>query len=311
MDWKYKMSKIKNAGMVVTFLIPINLFALGFSLTEENDFFVSKDNNYTQGLELSLDDYKRDTNGVIISRYFYGIRSRIYTPKNIEIAENQPKDRPWACTTAIFYDTIAREGIELVKYGIELGVLGPAAGGKIEQTEIHRLIGATIPQGWSNQVPNELSLDLYMTRYLPFGKINHDLWSAQLDMPYGGTIGTTYDNLQMGLSTKIGYNIPPNCLNECISPKVAKAVPFIYLLADSNGKYVFNNATLGHSFFRNRNNKWNRTLIHGVTEWDYGVCAGWKNFAITYLLCQRSEEFVGQPEEMKWGMIKLEFMQVF
>ncbi len=302
---------MKNILVIAIILLPINLFALGFSLTEENDSFVKKDNNYTQGLELSLDDYVRGTNNTIASRYFYGIRSRIYTPMNIEIATDQPKDRPWSCATTIFYDWWHKEGMELVKYGIEVGVLGPAAGGKFQQTEIHKLLHCTIPQGWPNQIPNEPVIDIYMTRYLQFFKADYNLWSAQLDMPYGCVAGTTYDDLFMGLSTKIGYNIPPNYLNEGIAPKVSIKQPFIYLLADEDGKYVFNNATLGHSFFRASDNMWNRTLIHGVAEWDCGICAGYQNFAITYMIGQRSEEFVGQPEAMKWGMIKLEFMQMF
>jgi lipid A 3-O-deacylase len=303
-----KMKKYTLSILLV--FCPIYALA-GFSITEENDVLRNKDNNYTQGAEISLIDYLKNTNKIS-----YGARSRMYTPQHIQNPTNQPNDRPWACITTLFFDKWTTEYKETVKYGVELGVLGPWAFGKCQQTTIHRWIDSPIPKGWGNQVPNELALNAYMLRYHHLTKIGKsDALSLNLDIPYGITLGTTYDNLQIGKSIKTGWNIPSSHLddlNEGINPKGYKPNerPFIYLLGNFNEKYVAHNATLGHSFFTNKD-KWDRNIKPFVSEWHYGACVGYKNIALSYILDERSLEFKRQPELMRWATIKIEWTASF
>ena len=47
------------------------------------------------------------------------------------------------------------------KFGVDIGCLGPCAGGYWTQTNFHRLLNQPLPQGWSTQVKNEAGVVLY------------------------------------------------------------------------------------------------------------------------------------------------------
>ena len=305
---------MKRMWMFVVAMLGLVSSAIGtgFVITEENDVFLKKDNNYTQGLEMYVTDTSSNKEGKLIKEN-WGLRSRMYTPDDITASTNQPGDRPWCGVTTVFYEWTEKRGDEYVMTGWEVGTMGPESGVEWQQKTIHKMIGSHTPMGWSNQVPNEISIQFYMTHYRQLERLGTSgKWMADLDMPYGFVGGTTFDNVSGGLSARAGYNIPPAHYGGDIEPKAILPKPFFYFLADGSGKCVLHNATLGHSFFRSHDDtEWDRDLIPLVGEFHYGVCVGYKNFAVTYMNEYRKSEFVGQPDPFKCGMIRLEFTQLF
>lgn len=293
--------------------LPVAAMAVGFSITEENDLVLKKDNNYTQGMELRLTDVRFGTNSdARVSDW--GWRSRMYTPKDISIAADQPGDRPWAGVTTVFNEWTGRSGENRLTEGLELGILGPEAACEWQQKTVHRLFGNRTPMGWSNQVPNEVSAQWYRTWWHDVAWVgDKDGLSADLLGSYGFVAGTTFDNVFAGTELRAGWNMPEEHPVSPIGPKLVRWREgfFAYLLADAQARYVLHNATLGHSFFRGDEEKWNRELVPVVGEAHYGVRAGWDRFSVSYLLGYRTKEFVGQPEPFEWGMVKLEFGIMF
>ena len=47
---------------------------------------------------------------------------------------------------------------------LDVGLVGPAAGGAFVQNNFHRFIGDTTANGWANQLHNEPTLDLTFER---------------------------------------------------------------------------------------------------------------------------------------------------
>ena len=305
------MKRVLVVGMVLALMVS-SAMGSGFVITEENDFFLKKDNNYTQGLEMYFVDSEKNEKGEL-EKSSWGWRSRMYTPEDITIATNQPNDRPWAGVTTVFHEETKKKNGEYVMTGYEFGILGPEASAEWMQTTIHKWIGSRTPMGWSNQVPNEISVQYYRTYYKPLKSLGTPgKWMLDLEMPYGYVCGTTYDNFFSGLSIRAGWNIPPAHYSGSIEPKAVLSKPFAYLLFDGNGKYVLHNATFGHSFFTSyKDSEWDREIIPVVGEMHYGASVGYNNFAVTYLNELRTEEFEGQPEQFKCGMLRLEFTVLF
>ena len=304
--------KTRLAILAALLLARVVSWGAGFGITWENDVFLHKDDNYTQGLELYCVDTVTNEIG-LLERNVWGLRNRMYTPDDISDPNDQPWDRPWAGVTTVYHEWTDKEDSRYVMTGWELGVLGPESGVEWMQTTIHGWTGSRKPMGWSNQVPNEISAQFYQTYYEPLANWGTPgEWTADVEMPYGYCAGTTFDNVSGGLSVRLGWNIPPAHYCGQIEPKLTIPKPFAYLMADGTARYVLHNATLGHSFFRSHDDsQWDRELIPVVGEWDYGFCFGYKYFAVTYLIGQRTDEFENQPEPFEWGMIRLEFYRVF
>ena len=84
----------------------------------------------------------------------------MYTPRNIQFVDPPERDRAfagwlYADLGAIFVRRRARTS-HLVSGMLRIGVIGPAAGAEPIQDATHQILGVRRPQGWSNQLPNQL-----------------------------------------------------------------------------------------------------------------------------------------------------------
>jgi hypothetical protein len=282
----------------------------GLVLTVENDAFTGSDNNYTHGTEL---EWVTTIGTGKVLRTGYGVNQAMYTPKDISIATNQPGDRPWCGMLVVFREDWLQFGVETVRSRWEVGVLGPSSQSDETQAWFHRVIDNQEPMGWDNQLPDEPILNYYHERHHPLWSVGvPQKWQACGEAVYGGVVGTTFINVMGGTGAKAGWNIPPTHLTGGIGPKAVKtSKPFFYALAQVNGLYVFHNATIGDSFFRDRLPEHEQELQHEVGEAVVGASAGIRWFALTYALNMRSPEFVGQTKNMDWGMVRLEFVREF
>lgn len=283
----------------------------GFSMTLENDLVFHTDDDYSHGTELAWIDDSTDPEAVTM-RTTYGLNQLMYTPMDITIATNQPNDREWCGTMSIFVETWKRSDREKVRERLDVGVLGPDAGCEATQKWVHKIVGSKEPMGWDNQMPNEPMLNYYMERHHFLNGIGDQKgWQATCESVYGGTLGTTFINAQGGVLAKAGWNIP-EFMSGGIVPKGDRRSPwFLYGFGELDCTYVLHNATLGHSFFRDRDPGQEQTLEPLVGQSSMGVSAGYRKFALFYALNHRTAEYKGQPKATDWGMVKLEYANQF
>jgi lipid A 3-O-deacylase len=141
----------------------------------------------TQGKPVYLLDIENDslllqkndgfyTSGVRVSRQFvltsrqqtisYGWRlgHEMYTASDIKLLPAQigAHDHPYAgwLYGGLYRKAERADGTHLT-LGLDLGCLGPCAGGEWVQTNLHHLLHQPEPQGWSTQVRNEAGAVLY------------------------------------------------------------------------------------------------------------------------------------------------------
>jgi hypothetical protein len=186
----------------------------------ENDFLARTDRYYTNGIKLGggvpfdllqlpamevLKLLAPDGGSAIHLGLFLG--QNLYTPKAISISQAQPFDRPWAAW--LYLGGVAQRSREnrLDTVEIDLGLVGPSALGKEVQTGWHKLIGATQPMGWHNQIPNEPA---FLVSYQ--AKSKHMLGRpAGLDfelIPHAGaTLGTVMTLARAGGLVRLGRHM--------------------------------------------------------------------------------------------------------
>lgn len=294
---------------LLLFVLFVSTVNAGLMVTVENDFFMDTDKNYTHGTELLWKQLSIDSNGVE-SVTGYGIRQKIYTPKDKEVPVAPADQRPYAGTLSATYERWGYFKSELYQVTFELGIMGPDSFAEESQTCIHELIGNKVPEGWDSQKLNEPMLDIYMESHHPFFTVgNARQLSLLSEGIYGGVVGTTFDYAKCGTDVKLGWNIPklhwvgiqPEALN--------RPIPFIYMFGEVDGLAVFHNATIGDSFFYDYDDA--RELKTWVGEAHCGVSAGIKGIALTYSLNRRTREFEGESDYMQWGVASLDFSMNF
>ncbi len=96
--------------------------------------------------------------------YGWRLGQDLYTASSTQLvpAEISPHDHPYAgwLYGGFFKETLHADGSRL-KLGVDLGCLGPCAGGEWTQIHLHRLLQQKLPRGWGSQVKNEAGLIVY------------------------------------------------------------------------------------------------------------------------------------------------------
>lgn len=173
-------------------------------LLNKNDGFYSSRVRYNQRRTLP------DTFGGTVT-FGWRIGQELYTASDIKLPPELigPPNHPYA---GWLYGGFFRETNHLngshTTLGIDIGCLGPCAGGYWTQTNFHRLLNQPLPQGWSTQVKNELGVVLYGE----FAPVRWNLGSSVDVTPdLHGRFGNIFTDLGAGLMMRAGrLNILPD-----------------------------------------------------------------------------------------------------
>ncbi len=268
-----------------------------FRINYENDFFTASDRDYTQGIliEKVHPDFNRFPFMKILwhpanSDYKYGlaIEHNAYTPNQIDQYAIQYGDRPYAGVLLFKTFLIASDFDRKRRISVSFssGLIGPGAGGEQMQRTIHHWIKYTQPEGWHNQIKN----DLVLNYQIDFEKeiiqySNHFSLSA-----FGsGRIGTLSDKLSAGFTTVVG-----NFKSFFKAPVLANRHFQWYLYDQLTGNAVGYDATLQGGFF-------NHSSVYTISNGDLNRLTLQNKFGLVLLLHSMYLEYyrTGLTEEFK------------
>lgn len=120
------------------------------------------DGFYSSGLRYSREHALREGGQVRVFGWRLG--QDFYTASDIKLTPPQinANDHPYAAWLyGGFFTETRREDGSQWRYGLDLGCLGPCAGGRWAQTRLHELLDQPLPRGWSTQMRNEFGAILY------------------------------------------------------------------------------------------------------------------------------------------------------
>lgn len=183
-----------------------------FRFYYENDFVAVTDYYYTSGMNIELvkPSLKKNPVNKIFFRlpgakmkYGLALNHFAFTPRHIYYSDILYNDRPYAgCISVSSFRIATDENKKLqLATSLELGLIGPVTFWKPVQTFLHkRLIPAPEPEGWDNQIKNDLILNYKINFEKNLFQSNSFLLNGNIE----AIAGTMNDNLSTGLSIMIG-----------------------------------------------------------------------------------------------------------
>lgn len=145
----------------IFFLIKLNGSSYSFIL--ENDIFAGTDRHYTNGtFYSSLEDDIRvpwvlDISSLNKKSEVFTVSQLMFTPKDIQESQKILTDSPYAGHIGLTWSLFQSSSNFFYNMGFSLGAVGPISLAKEAQRGVHKLKGVTIPEGWDNQLSNELT----------------------------------------------------------------------------------------------------------------------------------------------------------
>lgn len=245
---------MKKASLLV-FLLPIVALASKLEVSMENDEFYDDDSDYSHGTRISY----TDNSGIR-----YGVQQQIYTPYKIANSWQVKGRHPYAGTLTgfiglrdvhhasswfTFYDD----------YELHLGGLGPSSHADDVQTVVHKLIGATRPQGWQYQLHDEAIVQTAYWRGYDIRVFGQEYgWTGHWVTEAGGLLGTLQISPGVNSELKIGYGFGSAeidhemAIREVRRPKVS-----VYMLGGCEGRWWLRNELLeGNAHYVHNHETW-------------------------------------------------------
>jgi lipid A 3-O-deacylase len=246
-------------------------------LLDRNDGF------YTSGLRYTQTHTLRDGGGTTVFGWRFG--QELYTASDIKLAPEfvMPPNHPYAgWLYGGFFREIRRPEGTHTRVGIDIGCLGPCAGGEWTQTQFHRILNQPLPRGWSKQVKNEAGVVLH-------GEIAPVRWapSTLIDMTpvLNARVGNIFTDAGAGLLVRAGQ----------LNPLPSRSALHVYLQTEVRA--VGYNATLQGGYFSKGNpHTVDPKRIVGNAQagiaWNYGP------FAATLAIVRRGNEIRDLPDSV-------------
>lgn len=281
-----------------------------FRFNYDNDYFASRDQDYTQGYNfefLSPNLRRNPINKILLNpkstenRYGISIEHIGFTPFNIKSPNIQFEDRPFAASIMLKSFVIATDTIHKSRWvsSLNIGLIGPGAFGKEMQVAIHEATGNTIPEGWQNQIKNDIVLN-YEISYEKQLVSYRNLFSLQ---SYARLrLGTLFTNAGFGLTSTFGI------VNSPFSSSKSKNRFSIYGFAQSMVNVIGYDATLQGGMFNKKSPYTisNNDIERFTAQANFGIIMQTRTMYFEYSRSLITREFeVGKSS--KWGGIKVGF----
>lgn len=281
-----------------------------FRIHYDNDYFSATDKNYTQGYSLEFlapGLIKNPVNHLFlrsenrVNRYGIALEHIGFTPKNIKSPEIQEGDRPFAAAIMLKSFMISTNSEEKyrVTNSLSLGIIGPGAFGKEMQVGIHKATGNVIPEGWKNQIKNDIVLN-YEVGFEKQLFSYRDLFSLQSNSTL--RLGTLFTN------ASVGFNSIAGLLNSSFSSEEKHGKFQFYLYTQPLVNVIAYDATLQGGLFQTSSPYTiSSEEIERVTgQFNYGITLKTRSLYFEYFRSMITREFES-GSSAKWGGIRIGF----
>jgi hypothetical protein len=297
------MKKVIEKILVIGFgilMIGFSLYAIdaqGGQITAsiENDVFMksggkNSDDDYSNGVRF---EYLMD------NQFGLAFGQSMYTPPNLEIAEDQPGQRQYAGYLYL-EGNYRRTPFEFG--AIQLGFIGDNSLAEETQKKVHEWIGSRDPKGWDNQIEGhgvEAQGYYKMMTYL-----YHNNW-YYLCPQFTVSGGTVNGIFTPGLFNYFCFNYEPTFLNGLtftetrgIEKNMSSWIPSVYLFVGADCDVV------GYNYFLDaKESDVHKKYIVG--EFSAGIGLQWKKFIGRFAYMLKTKEYNEQDNPANFGAATL------
>ena len=304
----------------------------------ENDLFVGTDRYYTSGTKLSWSspnlERLSDTpyaspflplfgllpfidNKEYQKNLVMAIGQNIYTPDNTEAFGPVPNDRPYAGWLYVGLGVVWKDANVRNSLVLDIGVVGPWAYAQEAQRFVHDARDLDYPNGWDNQLHNELGVMLVYERMWRWPKHARRSGFDWEILPHAGAaVGNVQTYANLGAELRFGLNLPDDFGTASIGTAATTSTPVDgQMSADRSrfdlGFYGFtriDGRAVGHNIFLDGNTFGNSASVERnpfVADLSVGFAMNIKNTKIAYALVYRTREYRTQPEAQIFGTVSI------
>jgi hypothetical protein len=304
----------------------------------ENDLFAGTDRHYTSGTKLSWSSH--DLEQLSDSRYanpllplfnilpyinrkdyqknlVFALGQNIYTPVDTDSHELIDDDRPYAGWLYLGVGVVWKNGLVRNSLVLDIGVVGPWSYAEETQRMIHDLRGFENPNGWDNQLGNEIGFTLVYERMWRWPEHEQRSGFDWEILPHAGAaVGTVRTFANVGAELRAGLNLPDDFGTSSIGPAATTSTPVdgmmgadrsrfdlgAYLFVRVDGRAVARNIFLDGNTFEDSHSVSSNPLVADLSA---GAAINYKNTKLSYALVYRTKEFKGQDEGQVFGAVSL------
>ncbi len=292
------------------------------SLSAENDLFSfpggSTDRYYTNGVRIDYYFTKKHTefpSSLLIkisedrNVFSWGLAQYMFTPSQIDVETVQYNDRPYAGALFAIHSLNSYDHSKKIKLTSEfyLGVIGPLSMAEETQIAVHRLFNYTRPEGWKNQVPNDIVINYNLRLEKEVVYVPQKLFITGIVETFSGTL---YNSMGAGFSLKLGK--VNNFFEEKKEEQTGKNKSQLYVILKPTVRVIYYNALLQGGVITNakKSNKGYILNKDQVEKMNVFTEAGivYARPKLTFMLLQkmRTAQFKGGNAE-EFGSISIAF----
>lgn len=331
------LERFLNQSIALSILLfsPVTAWATdadtGFwSVQLENDLWGSNDDRfYTHGTEVSYLSIEQPPGWLQslaatlpfylqgeISFHGYSIGQKIFTPEDISQTALITDDRPYAGW--LFFETGIghlkedrgdRERVNALL--LTVGIVGRSALAESMQREVHRIFKADKPQGWDNQLHDELGINVsYIRKWRNIYDIDEP-HNYELSYHTGLTLGNVYTYASGGAMIRWGTHLKTDLGPPTISPGFPGVPAFNfnrqsnwYLFTGLETRLVLRNIFLDGNTFRDSHSVDREDI---VADLQFGVAFHFNDMRLSFSQMLRSREFEGQKDNVQYGALNMTF----
>jgi lipid A 3-O-deacylase len=302
----------------------------------ENDLFTGTDEHYTSGFKVSWSS--RDLEQLSDSPYanpllplfdiipfinekdyqknlVFALGQNIYTPIDTTSFALLPNDRPYAGWLYMSVGVVWKDEMVRNSLVLDIGVIGTWSFAEQTQSLIHDLRGFDSPNGWDNQLNDEVGFTLAYERKWRFPKQERRSGFGWEVMPHAGlAVGTVRTFANMGGELRVGFNLPDDFGTPSIGPGATTSTPVdgamaadrsrfdlgAYFFVRADGRAVARNIFLDGNTYSDSHSVDKHPFVADLSA---GVSMNIKNTKLSYALVYRTKEFKGQDEGQLFGTV--------
>ncbi len=304
----------------------------------ENDLFAGTDEHYTSGFKLSWSSY--DLEQFSDSPYanpllpvfdmlpyinekdyqknlVFALGQNIYTPVNTDAELLIEDDRPYAGWLYLGVGVVWKNADVRNSLVLDVGVVGPVSQAEETQKLIHDMRGIDSPEGWDNQLDDEIGFTLVYERMWRWPKHTRRSGFDWEVLPHAGlAVGTVRTFANAGAELRAGLNLPDDFGTSSIGPAATTSTPVdgmmgadrswfdlgAYLFVRVDGRAVARNIFLDGNTFRDSHSVSKNPLVADMSA---GAAINYKNTKLAYAFVYRTKEFEEQEDAQVFGTVSL------
>ncbi len=296
------------------------------SLVYENDIFQGTDQNYTNGIRLAV--LSSETNTPRWSRWIadhilplskegrkrigWAIGQNMYTPRDLSTRAPIPDDRPYAGWLYGSVGMVSDTGERLDNVMLTLGMVGPSSYADQTQKFIHRVVDSPRPEGWDNQLHDELGIILTMERkwrsmyeFSPYGL------GVDVTPHIGTNLGNINTDASVGATVRFGYDLPADYGPPRIRPSLPGSDFFVptqelggYMFVGVEGRGVARNIFLDGNTFEDSPSVDKKYFVGSL---QMGIVLTYKDVRLSFTDVMMTKEFDEQEDAEHFGAVTLSY----